>query len=167
MAKTAKKRRDFDAKEFLATIGQGRKIIPFQKKQTIFAQGNEAGAVFYIQAGKVKLSVVSDSGKEATIAILNPGEFFGEGCLAGQPLRMGSATAITDCALLKIDKGAIIGALHRVLWDASVRQSGWFSKPNLLLVPERRAAERLVASDAHAVRRDCSWCAEDHRCVCG
>ncbi len=113
MAKTAKKRRDFDAKEFLATIGQGRKIIPFQKKQTIFVQGDEAGAVFYIQAGKVKLSVVSDSGKEATIAILNPGDFFGEGCLAGQPLRMGSATAIIDCALLKIDKTAIIGALHR------------------------------------------------------
>src|SRR5579872_2641397 len=113
VAKTAKKRRDFDAKEFLATIGQGRKIIPFQKKETIFVQGDEAGAVFYIQAGKVKLSVVSDSGKEATIAILNPGDFFGEGCLAGQPLRMGSATAITDCALLKIDKGAIIGALHR------------------------------------------------------
>jgi CRP-like cAMP-binding protein len=113
VAKTAKKRRDFDAKEFLATIGQGRKIIPFQKKETIFVQGDEAGAVFYIQAGKVKLSVVSDSGKEATIAILNPGDFFGEGCLAGQPLRMGSATAITDCALLKIDKRAIIGALHR------------------------------------------------------
>ena len=113
MAKTAKKRRDFDAHEFLATIGEGRKIIPFRKKQTIFAQGDEAGAVFYIQAGKVKLCVVSDSGKEATIAILNPGDFFGEGCLAGQRLRMGSATAITDCALLKIDKRAIIGALHQ------------------------------------------------------
>ena len=81
--------------------------------QTIFAQGDEAGAVFYIQAGKEKLSVVSDSGKEATIAILNRGDFFGEGCLAGQPLRMGSATAITDCALLKLNKEAIIGALHR------------------------------------------------------
>src|SRR5579863_3554158 len=112
-AKTAKKRRDFDADKFLATLGDGRKIIPFQKKQTIFAQGDEASAVFYIQAGKVKLTVVSDIGKEATIAILNPGDFFGEGCLAGQPVRMGSATTITDCALLKIDKKAIIGALHQ------------------------------------------------------
>src|SRR5579864_6711385 len=111
--KTAKKGRDFDADKFLATIGQGRKIVSFQKKQTVFAQGDEANAVFYIQAGKVKLTVVSDSGKEATIAILNSGDFFGEGCLAGQPVRMGSATAITECALLKIDKGAIIGALHR------------------------------------------------------
>jgi CRP/FNR family cyclic AMP-dependent transcriptional regulator len=108
-----KKRRDFDPDKFLATMGEGRKIVSFGKKQTIYAQGDEADAVFYIQTGKVKLTVVSDSGKEATIAILNSGEFFGEGCLAGQPLRMGSASAITDCAVLRIDKKAIIGALHR------------------------------------------------------
>jgi len=111
--KAGKKRRDFDPDKFLAMVGEARKIISFQKKQTIFAQGDVAGAVFYIRTGKVKLTVVSDGGKEATIAILNPGDFFGEGCLAGQPLRMGSATAIMDCALVKIDKKAIIGALHR------------------------------------------------------
>jgi CRP/FNR family transcriptional regulator, cyclic AMP receptor protein len=109
----AKKRRDFDPDKFLATIGEGRKIASFRKKQTIFAQGDEADAVFYIQSGKVKLTVVSDKGKEATIAILNSRDFFGEGCLAGQPLRMGSASAMTDCATLKIDKKAIVGALHR------------------------------------------------------
>jgi CRP/FNR family transcriptional regulator, cyclic AMP receptor protein len=112
-AKATKNKRDFDPDKFLATIGEGRKIMSFRKKQTIFAQGDEADTVFYIQTGKVKLTVVSDKGKEATIAILNSRDFFGEGCLAGQPLRMGSATAITDCVLLKIDKKAISGALHR------------------------------------------------------
>ena len=112
-AKATQKKRDFDPDKFLATIGEGRKVTSFRKKQTIFAQGDEADTVFYIQTGKIKLTVVSDKGKEATIAILNSRDFFGEGCLAGQPLRMGSATAITDCVLLKIDKKAISGALHR------------------------------------------------------
>jgi CRP-like cAMP-binding protein len=109
----AKTRRDFDPHAFLATIGEGRKIVSFPKKQTIFAQGDPTDAVFYIQAGKVRLTVVSDSGKEATLRILSEGEFFGEGGLAGQPLRMGSATAMTDCELLQIDKKAMMLALHR------------------------------------------------------
>jgi CRP-like cAMP-binding protein len=82
-----RKKRDFDPDTFLATIGEGRKILLFQKKQTIFAQGNVADAVFYIQEGKVKLTVVSSDGKEATIGILSENAFFGEGCLAGQQLR--------------------------------------------------------------------------------
>ena len=109
----AKKRRDFDPQVFLATIGEGRKIVLFPKKQTIFAQGDTADAVFYIQTGKVKLTVVSKTGKEATIGILGEGEFFGEGALAGQPSRMGSATAMTDCELLQIEKKAMMEALHR------------------------------------------------------
>ena len=109
----AKKERDFDPKKFLATIGEGRKVVAFPKKQTIFTQGDAADAVFYIQEGKVRLSVVSKIGKEATLAILNEGEFFGEGGLAGQPLRMGSATALTDCELLRIDKQAMMFALRR------------------------------------------------------
>jgi CRP/FNR family cyclic AMP-dependent transcriptional regulator len=113
MADKNNKRRDFDPGKFLATIGEGRKSVPFPKKQTVFAQGDNADAVFYIQTGKVKLAVVSKNGKEATIAVLNSGDFFGEGCLAGQPLRMGTATALTDCALLRIDKHAIMRALHR------------------------------------------------------
>jgi CRP/FNR family transcriptional regulator, cyclic AMP receptor protein len=109
----AKKRRDFDPHAFLATIGEGRKFVLFPKKQTIFAQGDPSDAVFYIQTGKVRLTVVSSDGKEATIGILGGGEFFGEGALAGQALRMGSATAMTDRAVLRIDKKAMMEALHR------------------------------------------------------
>jgi len=87
--------------------------VPFPKKQAIFAQGDAADSIFYIQEGKVRLTVVSEVGKEATLGILGEGEFFGEGGLAGQPLRMGSATAMTDCELLQIDKKAMMLALHR------------------------------------------------------
>jgi len=104
---------DFDPQKFLATIGEGRKVVAFPKKQTIFAQGDSADAVFYIQAGKIRLTVVSKAGKEATLGILREGQFFGEGSLAGQALRMGSATAMTDCELLRIDKKAMMLALHR------------------------------------------------------
>jgi CRP/FNR family transcriptional regulator, cyclic AMP receptor protein len=85
----------------------------FPKKQSVFAQGDPADAVFYLQTGKVRLTVVSKNGKEATIGILSDGSFFGEGSLAGQPLRMGSATAMTDCAVLRIEKNAMVDALHR------------------------------------------------------
>lgn len=107
------KKREFDPQKFLATIGEGRKIMPFQAKQSIFAQGDVCDAVFYIQKGKVRLTVVSKAGKEATIGILTDGDFFGEGSLAGQPLRMGSATAMTDCTVLRIEKKAMMQALHR------------------------------------------------------
>ena len=110
---SAKKKRDFDLKKFLATIGEGRKVVAFPKKQTIFTQGDSADSVFYIQAGKVRLTVLSKIGKEAALGILSEGEFFGEGGLAGQPLRMGSATAMTDCEVLQIDKKAMMLALHR------------------------------------------------------
>jgi CRP/FNR family cyclic AMP-dependent transcriptional regulator len=106
-------RQAFDPKKFLATIGQGRKVVAFPRKQAIFTQGDAADAVFYIQQGKVRLTVVSTIGKEATLGILNEGDFFGEGCLAGQPLRMGSATAMTDSELMRIDKKAMMLALHR------------------------------------------------------
>jgi CRP/FNR family cyclic AMP-dependent transcriptional regulator len=109
----AKKKADFDPRKFLATIGEGRKVVAFLKKQTIFTQGDEADAVFYIQEGKIRLTVVSKIGKEATLGILSEGEFFGEGSLAGQTLRMGSATAMTDCELLQIDRKAMMLALHR------------------------------------------------------
>jgi CRP/FNR family transcriptional regulator, cyclic AMP receptor protein len=87
----ANKKRDFDPRNFLAIIGEGRKVVAFPKKQTIFMQGDAADTVFYLQEGRVRLTVVSEIGKEATLGILNQGDFFGEGCLAGQPLRMGSA----------------------------------------------------------------------------
>jgi CRP/FNR family transcriptional regulator, cyclic AMP receptor protein len=110
---TSKNRRDFDPDVFLATIGDGRKAMLFSKKQTIFAQGDPADAVFYLQSGKAKLTVVSKTGKEATIGILSEGSFFGEGSLAGQALRMGSAIAMTDCTVLRIEKKAMMEALHR------------------------------------------------------
>jgi len=111
--KAVSRKTDFDPNKFLATIGEGRRILSFRRNQGIFAQGDEANAVFFLQAGKVKLSVVAKTGKEATIGILNSGDFFGEGAIAGQPRRMGSATAVADCAVLKIDKQAIMNALHR------------------------------------------------------
>ncbi|HWY56838.1 MAG TPA: Crp/Fnr family transcriptional regulator [Terriglobales bacterium] len=109
----SKKKRVFDPTTFLATIGAGRKNLAVAKKQGIFAQGDDANAVFYIQSGRVKLTVVSKTGREATIGMLKQGNFFGEGALAGQAMRMGSASAITDCALLRIDKKAMMEALHR------------------------------------------------------
>src|SRR6267143_4644176 len=109
----ARKNRDFDPNTFLATIGEGRKTLAVPKKQMVFAQGDAADAVFYIQKGKVRLTVVSKTGKEATIGIVSEGNFFGEGSLAGQLLRMGSAAAMTDCELMRIDKKAMMTALHR------------------------------------------------------
>ena len=94
-------------------MGVGRKILEVPKKQTIFAQGDSADAVFYVQKGKVQLTVVSKVGKEATIGIVNEGNFFGEGALAGQLLRMGSAAAMTDCEILQVEKNAMMEALRR------------------------------------------------------
>jgi CRP/FNR family cyclic AMP-dependent transcriptional regulator len=108
-----KQNRGFNPNTFLATIGDGRKIVVVSKKQMVFAQGDAADAVFYIQKGKVRLSVVSKIGKEATIGIVSEGNFFGEGALAGQLLRMGSAAAMTDCELLRVEKKAMMDALHR------------------------------------------------------
>jgi CRP-like cAMP-binding protein len=102
----------FDPQTFLSTINGGRKIAAFLKKQTIFAQGDSSDAVFYIKEGKVKLTVVSKIGKEATIGILSEGAFFGEGCLTGQILRLCSATAMTDCSVMRIDKKSMIQVLH-------------------------------------------------------
>ena len=108
----AKNNRYHDPKIFLATIGRGRKVVTFLKEQTIFTQGDAGDAVFYIQEGKVRHTVVSKFGKEAILGILREGEFFGDGCLARQPLRKGSATAMTDCKLVQIDKDAMMLALQ-------------------------------------------------------
>jgi CRP/FNR family cyclic AMP-dependent transcriptional regulator len=113
LVKASKKLIKFDPKAFLSTINGGRKIVVFPKKETIFAQGDSSDAVFYIKKGKVKLTVVSHLGKEATIGILGEGDFFGEGCLTGQLLRLCSATAMTDCSVMRIDKKSMIEVLHR------------------------------------------------------
>lgn len=103
----------FDAEAFLAKAGVGRAVVHLKKKAAAFSQGAPADAIFYVQKGKVQLTVVSKSGKEATLAILGQGEFFGEGSIAGQAFRMGSATAMTDCELLRIDKKEMMLALHQ------------------------------------------------------
>jgi CRP/FNR family transcriptional regulator, cyclic AMP receptor protein len=108
-----KKNRDFDPQAFLASIGDGRRIVSLTKKRVVFAQGDPADAVFYIQRGKIKLTVVSKTGREATLGFLAEGAFFGEGSLAGQPLRMGSAVAAADCTLLRIAKKSMMQAIHR------------------------------------------------------
>jgi CRP-like cAMP-binding protein len=108
-----KKRRNFNPQTFLSTIDGGRTIATFTKKQRVFAQGDPSDAVFYIQKGKVRLSVLSKSGKEATIGILIEGAFLGEGCLTGQALRMCSASAMTDCTVMRIDKKSMMDVIHR------------------------------------------------------
>ena len=108
-----RKKREFNPTTFLATIGDGRKLLTVPKKQVIFAQGAAADAIFYLQKGKIRLTVVSKAGKEATIGIVAEGNFFGEGSLAGQQVRMGSAAAMTDCELLRVEKKVMMDALHR------------------------------------------------------
>jgi CRP/FNR family cyclic AMP-dependent transcriptional regulator len=102
----------FDSKLFLARVGDGRTSAEYRKSQVVFAQGDPADAILYIQKGKVKLTVVSDSGKEAVIAILGSGEFLGEGCLAGRPFYLGTATAMADCSVVRLEKSSMIRLLH-------------------------------------------------------
>src|ERR1700694_552509 len=103
---------EFDAKVFLGKVGAGKTILEFHKKQHVFEQGNIANAVFYIQKGRVKLTVMSEQGKEAVVAILEPGQFFGEGCMNGHALRIATTTAMEDCLITAITKAAMIAALH-------------------------------------------------------
>jgi CRP/FNR family transcriptional regulator, cyclic AMP receptor protein len=102
----------FNTQVFLASVGVARKVTEFKKKETIFSQGDPCGNVFYIQKGGVRLSVVNESGKEAVVAVLGPGDFFGEGCLAGQPTRIGTATAIAPTTALVIEKSEMVRVLH-------------------------------------------------------
>jgi len=108
-----KRRRSFNTKSFLARVGEGRSIGKYRKGQVVFAQGGPGDAVFYIQKGKAKLTVVSEQGKEAVIAILGADDFFGEGCLAGQTQRIATVTAMTDSVIVRLEKSAIIEVLHQ------------------------------------------------------
>ncbi|WP_420738204.1 Crp/Fnr family transcriptional regulator [Bradyrhizobium japonicum] len=102
----------FDPKAFLAKVGAGKTILQLRKNQHVFEQGDVANTVFYIQKGKVKLTVVSEQGKEAVVAILEPGHFFGEGCMNGHPLRIATTTAMEDCVITSITKEAMITTIH-------------------------------------------------------
>ncbi|HTB17867.1 MAG TPA: Crp/Fnr family transcriptional regulator [Bryobacteraceae bacterium] len=107
-----KKNQEFDPKAFLAGAGKGRALADHGKNHKIFLQGDPADAIFYIQKGKIKLTVVSQQGKEAVVAILGSGDFFGEGCLAGQSVRMSSATSLSDCLVVRLEKAGVIRLLH-------------------------------------------------------
>ena len=111
MAKKAKTA-PFDPKVFLATVNGGRSISKYRMNQKVFSQGTPADAVFYIQKGKVKVTVVSEQGKEAVVAVLRPDEFCGEGCLTGQPVRLATATAMTECEIMRLEKATMIRVLH-------------------------------------------------------
>ena len=108
-----KRRPSFDPKSFLAKVGEGRSIGKYSKDQVLFSQGDLADAVFYIQKGKVKVTVVSQQGKEAVVAILGPDEFFGEGCLAGQPRRIANVAAMTDAVIMRLEKAAVVRVIHQ------------------------------------------------------
>ena len=102
----------FDPKEFLAKVGEGKTILEFRKDEIVFAQGNVANTVFYIQKGRVKVVVISEQGKEAVVGILEAGQFFGEGCMNGHSLRIATTTAMEECLVTAITKTAMIAALH-------------------------------------------------------
>ena len=102
----------FDPKAFLAKADGGRTISKYRKNQIVFSQGDLADSVFYIRDGKVKVTVISEQGKEAVVAVLGPDEFCGEGCLTGQALRMATARALTECEIMRLNKGAIVRVLH-------------------------------------------------------
>jgi len=104
---------DFNAQAFLDSAGLAKTIVQYGRDEVIFTQGDACEHVLYVQSGGVKLSVLSKTGKEAVVAMLGPGDFFGEGCLAGQPVRMGSATAITPSAVLRVEKAQMVKLLQR------------------------------------------------------
>jgi CRP/FNR family transcriptional regulator, cyclic AMP receptor protein len=112
MAEKTNNKSLFDPAVFLATVDGGRTVSNYRKDETIFLQGDPADAVFYIQKGKVKITVLSEQGKEAVVAVLGPDEFCGEGCLAGQPRRIATASAMTECKVMRLEKAAMIRVLR-------------------------------------------------------
>jgi CRP/FNR family cyclic AMP-dependent transcriptional regulator len=108
-----KRRAPFDPKSFLAVVGKGRSIGEYGKDQIVFSQGDPADVVFYIQSGKVKVTVGSEQGKEAVVAMLGTNDFFGEGCLAGQAQRIATVAAMTDSVIVRLEKAAIVRVIHR------------------------------------------------------
>jgi len=109
---TKKRKGTFDVQSFLESAGSGRKIVQFRRSEVVFAQGDPCEHVMYLQSGSVKLSVISKTGREAVVGMLEPGHFFGEGCLTGQPVRIGGATAVTASTILCIEKEAMVSLLH-------------------------------------------------------
>ena len=102
----------FDPKAFLASVSEGKTISKYRKNQIVYTQGEAADAVFYVQQGKVKLTVVSEQGKEAVVAILGSGQFFGEGCLNGHPLRIATTRAVDECVITRLEKATMVATIH-------------------------------------------------------
>ena len=108
----SKQNPSFDPKLFLAKVGEGRSIGKYRKDQIVFSQGDPADAIFYIQKGKAKVTVVSEQGKEAVVAILGPDDFFGEGCLAGQPRRMATVSTMAEGLFMRLEKASVVRVIH-------------------------------------------------------
>ena len=113
LSKPKKKKLPFDPKTFLSKVNGGHSLSDYRKNETVYAQGDLADSVFYIHKGKAKITVLSEQGKEAVVALLGPGDFFGEGCLAGQPRRMATASAMTDCVIARMAKADIVRVIHK------------------------------------------------------
>ena len=113
LSKPKKKKLPFDPKTFLSKVTEGHSLSDYRKNQPVYAQGDLADSVFYIHKGKAKITVLSEQGKEAVVALLGPGDFFGEGCLAGQPRRMATASAMTDCVIACMTKADIVSVIHK------------------------------------------------------
>jgi CRP/FNR family cyclic AMP-dependent transcriptional regulator len=107
-----KRKRSFSVETFLSTVDDGRTVSNYRKNQKVFSQGDPADSVFYMQAGKVKVSVISEQGKEAVVAIHGKGDFVGEGCLTGQPRRLATAAAMTESVIMRLDKASVVSVLH-------------------------------------------------------
>ena len=137
MAKAKKKKQTFNVETFLSTVNGGRTITACRKNEKIFSQGDPADAVFYVQEGKVKVCVISELGKEAVVALHGKGDFFGEGCLTGQPLRLATVAAMTDCVIMRLDKASIL----RVLRDEPKFSEAFMA---YLLARNARVEEDLV-----------------------
>jgi CRP/FNR family cyclic AMP-dependent transcriptional regulator len=147
---TPKKEMVFNAQEFLDSAGVERTIKEFKRAEVVYSQGDAAKSVMYLQEGGVKLSVVSEAGKEAVVAILGPGDFFGEGCMAGQPVRMGTATAVGPSTVLIIDKAAMFKVLHEQ-HDLSDRFIGFMLTRNIRI--EEDLVDQLFNSSEKRLAR--------------
>jgi CRP/FNR family transcriptional regulator, cyclic AMP receptor protein len=142
VANAKKKKQSFNVKTFLSTVGDGRTISNYRKNDKVFSQGDPADSVFYVQAGKVKVCVISELGKEAVVALHGKGNFFGEGCLNGQPLRLATVTAMTDCVIMRLDKASIVKVLPKRSW-----RTCWLGTP----------ASRKIWSINFSIRAKSVW----------
>jgi CRP/FNR family cyclic AMP-dependent transcriptional regulator len=144
----------FDAQVFVAKVGAGKTILAFQKHQNVFVQGDVADTVFYIQKGKVKVTVLSDQGKEAVVGILGPGQFVGEGCMNGHKLRISTATAMDHCVITAITKDAMLAALHA---------EPKFSEMFMAYLLTRNNLRKAFLKNGERLQRRCSIAAKQTR----